>query len=68
MVGSITGVGSGNFTQGYKTGVTPIAWPTPARISLMQQYAQDADAANGDYDLTSLHDRLAACRACASSS
>ena len=54
VVGSITNVGSGNFTQGYKTGVTPIVWPTPARISLMRQYAQDADAANGDYDLTSL--------------
>ena len=54
VVGSITNVASGNFTQGYKTGVTPIVWPTPARIGLMRQYAQDADAANGDYDLTSL--------------
>ena len=53
VVGAITDVGSGNFTQGFKTGVTPIVWPTPARISLMRQYAQDADAAGGDYDLTS---------------
>jgi hypothetical protein len=53
VVGGITNVGSGNFTQGFKTGVTPIVWPTPARISLMRQYAQDADAANGDYDLAS---------------
>lgn len=54
VVGSITGVGSGRFTQGYKTGVPPVPWPTPARIALMQQYAQDADIAGGDYDLTSL--------------
>src|SRR5664279_4381031 len=54
VVGSISGVGSGRFTLGYKTGVAPIVWPTPARIALMRQYAQDADAANGDYDLTSL--------------
>jgi hypothetical protein len=54
VVGTINGVGSGRFLQGYKTGVTPIPWPTPARIALMQQYAQDADATGGDYDLTSL--------------
>jgi hypothetical protein len=54
VVGSITGVASGRFTLGYHTGVTPIPWPTPARIALMQQYAQDADAVGGDYDLTSL--------------
>jgi hypothetical protein len=54
VVGSITGAASGRFTQGYQTGVTPIPWPTPARVQLMQQYAQDADAVGGDYDLTSL--------------
>ncbi|MGH7593546.1 MAG: hypothetical protein ACRELE_06815 [Gemmatimonadales bacterium] len=54
VVGAITGVASGRFRQGYKTGVTPVPWPTPARINLMQQYAQDADIAGGDYDLTSL--------------
>ncbi|HEY4099859.1 MAG TPA: hypothetical protein VGM20_03160 [Gemmatimonadales bacterium] len=54
VVGSISGVGSGRFDLGYKTGVTAIPWPTPARIALMQQYAQDADAAGGDYDLTSI--------------
>ena len=54
VVGSITGAGSGRFTHGYKTGVTPITWPTPARLALMEQYAQNADAAGGDYDLTSL--------------
>ncbi len=52
VVGSITNVSSGNFRQGYKTGTTAIPWPTPARIGLMRQYAQDADAANGDYDIT----------------
>lgn len=51
VVGSISGSGSGRFTQGFKTGVTAVPWPTPARISLMQQYAQDADAVNGDYDI-----------------
>ncbi len=54
VVGSITNQSSGNFVAGLTTGAAPIAWPTPARISLMQQYAQDADAAGGDYDLTSL--------------
>jgi len=54
VVGSITNPTSGNFTLGYKTGVTAIPWPTPARITLMQQYAQNGDAAAGDYDLTSL--------------
>ncbi len=53
VVGSITG-GPARYTLGYKTGVPPIPWPTPARIALMQQYAQNADAAGGDYDLTSL--------------
>ena len=54
VVGSINGAGSGRFTLGYQTGVPAITWPTAARINLMQQYAQDADAAGGDYDLTSL--------------
>ena len=54
VVGSITGVGSGRFNLGYTTGATPVPWPTPARIQLMQQYAQNADAVGGDYDLTSL--------------
>jgi len=53
VVGSIVNQSSGNFTAGVKTGVAPIDWPTPARIQLMQQYAQDGDAAGGDYDLTS---------------
>ncbi|MGH7524694.1 MAG: hypothetical protein ACREK8_10340, partial [Gemmatimonadales bacterium] len=51
VVGSISGSGSGRFTQGFKTGVTAVPWPTAARINLMQQYAQDADAVNGDYDI-----------------
>lgn len=54
VVGSVHNQGSGNFAAGLRTGATPIDWPTPARISLMQQYAQDADAAGGDYDLASL--------------
>ncbi len=51
VVGSISGASSGRFAQGYKTGVSPVPWPTPARINLMQKYAQDADGANGDYDI-----------------
>ncbi len=42
VVGSITGAASGRFALGYQTGVTPVPWPTPARIALMQQYAQNA--------------------------
>jgi hypothetical protein len=53
VVGSILNQSSGNFTAGVQTGVSAIDWPTPARIQLMQQYAQDADAVGGDYDLTS---------------
>lgn len=51
VVNSITGVASGRFHEGYKTGVSPVPWPTPARINLMQQYAQDGDIAGGDYDI-----------------
>lgn len=51
VVGTVLNQTSGNFTGGLKVGATPIGWPTPARISLMQAYATDADAANGDYDL-----------------
>ena len=54
VVGSITNQTSGDYRAGVQTGVTSIPWPTPARITLMRQFAQDADAANGDYDLTSL--------------
>ncbi len=50
---SITNQSSGNFVAGLKKGVPVIVWPTPARISLMKQFAADADAAGGDYDLTS---------------
>lgn len=50
---SITSEASGNFVAGLKKGVPVIDWPTPARISLMKQFAADADAVNGDYDLTS---------------
>lgn len=50
---SISNESSGNFVAGLKKGVPVIDWPTPARIALMKQFAADADAANGDYDLTS---------------
>ena len=53
VVGSITNQSSGDYRSGVKTGATAIPWPTPAKITLMRQFAQDADAANGDYDLTS---------------
>lgn len=52
VVDDIDNVGSGNFQAGYAEGVAPIDWPTPARINLMRQYAQEADAVNGDYDIT----------------
>lgn len=52
VVGAITNQSSGNFRLGVTTGVSSIPWPTPARISLMEQYAADADANNGDYDIT----------------
>ncbi|MFZ5623789.1 MAG: hypothetical protein ACOY71_05070 [Gemmatimonadota bacterium] len=48
---SVTG-GPGDFRAGLQTRAQPIPWPTPARLALMQQYAQNADAVNGDYDLT----------------
>lgn len=53
VVGGVSNQSSGNFTAGLKTGAAQIAWPTPARISLMQQFAADGDATGGDYDLTS---------------
>jgi hypothetical protein len=53
VVGSVTNQSSGNFTAGLKNPAPSITWPTPARISLMRAFAQDGDAANGDYDLTS---------------
>lgn len=52
VVGSVSNQPSGNFVAGLKIGVSPIPWPTPAKIALMRQYAQDGDAANGDYDLS----------------
>ncbi len=54
VVGSVSNQSSGNFVAGIKIGVSAIPWPTPAKVALMRQYAQDADAANGDYDITSL--------------
>ncbi len=53
VVTSINNPTSGNFTQGSITGATPLAWPTAAQFATMQQYAQDADVAGGDYDITS---------------
>lgn len=52
-VGTVSNQSSGNFTKGLTTGASPLAWPTVAQLSTMQQYAQDADAAGGDYDITS---------------
>lgn len=52
VVDDIENRSSGNFQAGYAEGVAPIEWPTPARINLMRQYAQEADAVNGDYDIT----------------
>ncbi|MEO7353266.1 MAG: hypothetical protein ABIZ70_02840, partial [Gemmatimonadales bacterium] len=53
VAGSITNQSSGDYRAGVKSGASAIPWPTPARITLMRQFAQDGDAANGDYDLTS---------------
>jgi hypothetical protein len=52
VVGGISNQNSGNFSAGLQTGVAPIAWPTPAKIQVMRQFAADGDASNGDYDLT----------------
>ncbi|MGE3617067.1 MAG: hypothetical protein AB7L66_14445, partial [Gemmatimonadales bacterium] len=52
VVGSIVNPSSGNYTKGYTTGATPLAWPTAAQLATMQAYAQDADAVGGDYDIT----------------
>lgn len=52
VVGTISNPGSGNFTQGSVTGAAALAWPTAAQLATMRQYAQDADQANGDYDIT----------------
>ena len=52
VVGSVTNQSSGDYRKGIKVSASAVPWPTPARINLMRQYAQDADAANGDYDLT----------------
>jgi hypothetical protein len=54
VVGSIGNSASGNYVAGVDSNATAITWPTTARITSMQQFAQDGDAAAGDYDLTSL--------------
>lgn len=54
VVGSLGNPASGNYVAGLDTNATAITWPTAARITAMQQFAQDGDAAGGDYDLTSL--------------
>jgi hypothetical protein len=53
VVGVISNQNSANFAAGLKTNAALIEWPTPAKVALMKQFAADADAANGDYDLTS---------------
>jgi hypothetical protein len=52
VVGSISNPGSGNYVQGYTTGASALAWPTAAQLGTMRAYAQDADIAGGDYDIT----------------
>lgn len=52
VVGSISNLGSGNYTQSYQTGAGALAWPTSAELARMRDYARDADATGGDYDLT----------------
>ena len=51
-VGTVSNSASGNFTKGLTTGAPALAWPTVAQLGTMQQYAQDADIAGGDYDIT----------------
>lgn len=51
VVGSIINPSSGNFTRGYTTGAPALPWPTAAQLGLMQQYAREADATGGDYDI-----------------
>ncbi len=50
---TIQGEGSGRFQQTVLKGAKAITWPTAARVNLMRQFAQDGDAADGDYDITS---------------
>jgi hypothetical protein len=52
-VTTIVNQASGRYTEGVEVGASPLPWPTIARIDLMEQYAQDADIAGGDYDITS---------------
>jgi hypothetical protein len=49
---SVTNQASGNWTAGLQTSAAPIAWVTPADLNRLRSYAQDADAVNGDYDIT----------------
>lgn len=53
VVGTISNESSGNFSAGLKKNAPPIEWPTAAKVALMKQFAADADAVGGDYDLTS---------------
>ncbi len=57
---TIQGEGSGRFQQTVTKSAKKIAWPTPARVNLMQQFAADGDAVGGDYDITSPKDTVGA--------
>ena len=52
VAGSVSQPASGNFQQGYQTGTGTVPWPTAAQFALMQGFAQQSDAVNGDYDIT----------------
>lgn len=52
VAGTVGNPSSGNFQQGYQTGVGTVPWPTAAQFALMQGFAQQSDAVGGDYDIT----------------
>lgn len=51
---TVTNEATGDFRAGLTKGAPVMPFPTPAQLATMRQYAQDGDAINGDYDLTSL--------------
>jgi hypothetical protein len=51
VAGSVSNQTSGNYLGGLTTGAARITWPTPADLGRLRQFAQEADAVDGDYDI-----------------
>lgn len=49
---SVTNQPSGNWTAGLQTSAPLIKWVTVADLNRLRSFAQEADAVNGDYDIT----------------